>query len=72
MRNDKIVTPGGVLRFSGAKIVIFQCRPRFGRRTLAALGIKEYRQAFFKPYRLVYRVIGKRVVIGNALPLGDA
>jgi toxin ParE1/3/4 len=30
---------------------------------LLALGIREYRQAFFKPYRLIYRVIGKRVFI---------
>ena len=32
-------------------------------RELASLGIVEFRQAFFKPYRVVYRVIGKRVVI---------
>ena len=28
-----------------------------------ALGIREYRQAVFNPYRVVYRVIGKQVVI---------
>jgi toxin ParE1/3/4 len=32
-------------------------------KELLALGIREYRQAFFKPYRLMYRVIGKRVFI---------
>jgi toxin ParE1/3/4 len=32
-------------------------------KELLALGIKEYRQVFFKPYRLIYRVIGKRVFI---------
>lgn len=32
-------------------------------KELQALGIREYRQTFFKPYRLIYRVIGKRVVI---------
>jgi len=32
-------------------------------KELVALGIKEYRQAAFKPYRVVYRVIGSRVVI---------
>jgi toxin ParE1/3/4 len=32
-------------------------------KELLALGIKEYRQAFFKPYRLIYRVIGDEVVI---------
>ena len=30
---------------------------------LLALGIREYRQVFFKPYRVIYRVIGKQVVI---------
>ena len=30
---------------------------------LLALGIREYRQVFFKPYRLVYRIFGKRVVV---------
>ncbi len=30
---------------------------------LSALGIREYRQAFFKPYRVIYRVIGKQVII---------
>ena len=30
---------------------------------LLALGIKEYRQVFFKPYRMIYRVIGKQVYI---------
>lgn len=32
-------------------------------RELLALGIREYRQSFFKPYRVIYRVIGKQVVI---------
>lgn len=30
---------------------------------LLALGIREYRQLFFKPYRVIYRVIGKQAVI---------
>ncbi|MBT9582688.1 type II toxin-antitoxin system RelE/ParE family toxin [bacterium] len=30
---------------------------------LLALGIREYRQALFKPYRLIYRVLGDRVVV---------
>jgi toxin ParE1/3/4 len=30
---------------------------------LLALGIREYRQTYSKPYRLVYRVIGKQVII---------
>ena len=30
---------------------------------LAALGIREYRQVFFKPCRLIYRIFGHRVVV---------
>jgi toxin ParE1/3/4 len=30
---------------------------------LLALGIREYRQTYFKPYPLVYRVLGKQVII---------
>lgn len=32
-------------------------------RELLALGIHEYRQAFFKPYRLIYRLIDKQVYV---------
>jgi toxin ParE1/3/4 len=32
-------------------------------RELVGLGIKEYRQTFFKPYRAVYRVTGSQVII---------
>lgn len=32
-------------------------------KELLALGIREYRQTAFKPYRVIYRVIGKRVYI---------
>jgi toxin ParE1/3/4 len=32
-------------------------------KELVALGIKEYRQTAFKPYRVIYRVTGQRVVI---------
>jgi toxin ParE1/3/4 len=32
-------------------------------KELQALGIREYRQTFFKPYRLIYRVIGRQVLI---------
>ena len=30
---------------------------------LLALGIREYRQSFFKPYRNIYRVVGKQAII---------
>lgn len=32
-------------------------------RVLLALGIREYRQFFSKPYRLIYRIIGQQVFI---------
>ena len=32
-------------------------------RELSALGIQEYRQVFFKPYRVIYRSFELRVVI---------
>lgn len=30
---------------------------------LLALGIRDYREAFFKPYRIIYRVDGKQVFV---------
>lgn len=32
-------------------------------KELVGLGIKEYRQVFFKPYRLIYRVMDADVVV---------
>ena len=32
-------------------------------RELLALGIRDYRQTFFKPYRVIYRVIDTRVYV---------
>jgi toxin ParE1/3/4 len=32
-------------------------------KELVSLGIKEYRQTAFKPYRVIYRVLGNQVVI---------
>ena len=32
-------------------------------KELLALGIKDYRQTFFKPYRVIYRIVGRRVYI---------
>lgn len=32
-------------------------------KELVGLGIKEYRQTFFKPYRVIYRVTGNKVLI---------
>ena len=30
---------------------------------LSSLGIKEYREVFFKPYRIIYRVVEKKVYV---------
>jgi len=32
-------------------------------KELLALGIKDYRQTFFKPYRVIYRIVGRRVYV---------
>lgn len=32
-------------------------------KELVSLGIKEYRQTFFKPYRVIYRATGNHVII---------
>jgi len=32
-------------------------------RELLALGIREYREIYFKPYRIIYRVIDKNVYV---------
>lgn len=39
--------------------------PERGAHTkeLLALGIREYRELFFKPYRIIYRVIGNNVYV---------
>jgi toxin ParE1/3/4 len=32
-------------------------------KELVAVGLREYREVFFKPYRILYRVIGNRVYV---------
>ena len=32
-------------------------------KKLQALGIREFRQTFFKLYRLIYRIVGRQVLI---------
>lgn len=32
-------------------------------KELTAAGIRDYREVFFKPYRIIYRVLGERVVV---------
>src|SRR5690606_39256366 len=42
-----------------SKVPERDCYPK----ELVGLGIKEYRQTFFKPYRVLYRVTGSQVII---------
>ena len=47
---------------------VFHClaaSPRRGAypKELLALGIREYREVFFKPYHIIYQVIGDRVYV---------
>ena len=46
-----------------AAVAALARQPRRGAhpRELLALGMREYRETFFKPYRIVYSVAGKRV-----------
>jgi toxin ParE1/3/4 len=32
-------------------------------KELLALGIRDYRQTFFKPYRIIYRIVERRVYV---------
>lgn len=63
--HDGVAKAGYVLdRFDGviAGLKSFPQRGSFPRELLS-LGIREYRQTFFKPYRLIYRIIAKRVYV---------
>ena len=43
-------------------LVVFPGRGSYPKE-LVALGIRDYRQTFFKPYRVIYRVLGQEVYI---------
>ena len=49
-------------------MVVIESLSKFSERgsypkELVGLGIKEYRQTFFKPFRVIYRVTGSQVII---------
>jgi len=50
------------LMATAAQPVLMPARGSYPRQLLD-LGIKDYRQVFFKPSRLIYRVIGRDVVV---------
>jgi len=45
-----------------ATLAAFPERGSFPKELLA-LGIREYRETYFKPYRVIYRIAGKRVYV---------
>ncbi len=47
---------------AGESLATFPERGSIPREFLA-LGVREYRQAFFKPYRLIYRIEDKQVQV---------
>ena len=63
--NDSITRANYVLDRIEKSIVSLATYPERGSipKELLELGIRDYRQVFFKPYRLIYRTLDKRVYI---------
>lgn len=63
--HDSPAAAGRVLDRIERSIASLSSMPERGSfpRELAALGIHDYRQVFFKPYRLIYRIVGTCVYI---------
>lgn len=64
-RSDSIQAADHVLDRMGEVASTLAADPLRGSmpKELRSLGLGDYRQVFFKPYRVVYRVIDERVVI---------
>jgi toxin ParE1/3/4 len=62
---DGMANANGVLDALMNAVVSMSKFPERGSypKELIGLGIKEYRQTFFKPYRVIYRVTGSQVII---------
>ncbi|MDO8959995.1 MAG: type II toxin-antitoxin system RelE/ParE family toxin [Rhodocyclaceae bacterium] len=65
VEHDSLVAANRVLDRMEKVIASLSSLPERGSfpRELLALGIKDYRQIFFKPYRLIYRVVDARAYI---------
>ena len=63
--HDDPAKAGHVLERLEAVIADLAKNPRRGSypKELVTLGIREYRQTFFKPYRLIYRIAGRCVYV---------
>ena len=59
---DSVAAADRVLNRIEKAIASLTAMPERGShpKELLALGIRDYRQIFFKPYRLIYRVVGAR------------
>lgn len=64
-RRDSPARAAHVAASIEAAIAALKRYPQRGRHPteLLALGIRDYRETFFKPYRIVYFVEGKRVYV---------
>ena len=64
-RHDSPARAAHVAANIEAAITALKHYPQRGRHPteLLALGIRDYRETFFKPYRIVYTVEGKRVYV---------
>jgi toxin ParE1/3/4 len=62
---DSVLNANKVLDALMALVASLSKLPERGSypKELIGLGIKEYRQTFFKPYRVIYRVTGRQVII---------
>jgi len=65
LRHDSVTKAQGVLDQIEATLSSLESFPERGNhpRELVELGIHDYREAFFKPYRIIYRVIGQSVFV---------
>lgn len=63
-REPLVITQNGEARAVLQEMATYEeAQDTLAMLMLLALGIQDYRQVFFKPYRLIYRLHGKPVVV---------
>jgi toxin ParE1/3/4 len=62
---ENLLTANHVLDQFEKRFLSLAHNPNRGKypKELVSLGIKEFREIFFKPYHIIYRVIGKNVYV---------